>query len=56
MVKMKSIHKIITITSGKKYGTPAGKELNTRLQTLWTLHQKHKIDTTSSIKRKSRKI
>ena len=38
-----------------QYGAPTGKKLNTHLSTLWTLHQKHKIDTTSFLKRKSRK-
>jgi hypothetical protein len=53
--KMKSIHLIPTTTSGKKYGAPTGEKLNTHLPTLWTLHQKHKIDTTSLLRRNSRK-
>jgi hypothetical protein len=53
--KMKSIH-IIPTTGGKKYGAPTGENLNRHLPTHWTLHQKHKIDTTSFLRKKWRSI
>ena len=39
----------------QEIGAPTGKKVNTHLPTLWTLHQKYKIDTTFFLKRNSRK-